>query len=53
MFAIVADFIVVDGLFMAVVTIITVKVGSAPDACGLKRDMWLKLVPPAIKDSIE
>ncbi len=53
LFSIIADFIVVDGLFMSVVTIITMKVGSAPDACGAKRDMWLKFVPPAIKDSIE
>jgi hypothetical protein len=53
LFSIIADFIVVDGLFMAVVTIITVKVGASPDACGRKRDLWLKMVPPAIKDSIE
>ena len=53
LFAIIADFIVIDALFMSVVTIITMKVGAAPDACGRKREMWLKLVPPAIKDSIE
>jgi len=53
LFSIIADFIFVDAVFMTVVTIITIKVGSAPDACGLKRDFWLRLVPPAIKDSIE
>jgi hypothetical protein len=53
LFAIIADFIVIDALFMSVVTIITIKVGATPDACRRKREMWLKLVPPAIKESIE
>ena len=53
LFSIIADFIFVDAVFMTVVTIITIKVGAAPDACGLKRDFWLRLFPPAIKDSIE
>jgi hypothetical protein len=53
LFSIIADFIVVDGIFMGVVTIITINVGSAPDACGYKRDFCLKLIPPAVKDSIE
>jgi hypothetical protein len=53
LFAIIADFILIDALFMSVVTIITVKVGATPDACGMKRAFWLSLIPPAIKDSIE
>ena len=53
MFAIVSDFVLIDAIFMGIVTIITVKVGGTPDACGRKRAFWLKLIPPAIKDSIE
>jgi len=38
---------------MAVITIIAVKVGAAPDACGNSRNVWLKLVPEAVKESVE
>ena len=53
LFSIIADFVIVDGFFMTVVTLIVVNVGATPDACGRNRAMWLKLIPPAIKDSIE
>jgi hypothetical protein len=53
LFSIIMDFILIDALFMTVVTIITVRVGATPDACGMKRAFWLSLIPPAIKDSIE
>ena len=53
LFSIIMDFILIDALFMTVVTIITVRVGSTPDACGINRAFWLSLIPPAIKDSIE
>ena len=49
----VSDFVIIEGFYMAVVTLITVNVGVAPDACGANRAFWLKLIPPAIKDSVE
>jgi hypothetical protein len=53
LFSILSDFILIDGIFMALVTAIVLKLGSTPDACGRNRDFWLKLIPPAIKDSLE
>lgn len=53
LFAIISDFIIMDGFFMSVVTVIAIKVGVAPDTCGRKRSFWLGLIPPAIKDSVE
>lgn len=53
LFAIIADLVAVDGIFMIFVTTIAMKVGVTPDACGKDRAFWLKMIPPAIKDSIE
>ena len=33
-FSMVSDFVIIEGFYMAVVTLITVNVGVAPDACG-------------------
>jgi hypothetical protein len=38
---------------MVVITIIAVKVGAAPDACGTSRNLWLMFVPEAVKESVE
>lgn len=53
LFAIISDFIIIDGFFMSVITVIAIKVGAAPDSCGRRRSFWLNLIPPAIKDSVE
>lgn len=53
LFSIVADFVIVDGLFIAITTLITVNVGVAPDTCGRNRACWLRLIPPAIKDAVD
>lgn len=53
LFSVFSDLIVVDGAFIAIVTILTMTVGAAPDACGRCRNCWLHCVPEAIKDASE
>ena len=51
LFAIMSDLVIVDGAFIAMATMVTMSVGSAPDACGRCRNLWLNAVPEAIKDA--
>ena len=50
LFAVISDLVVVDGIFIMVVTLITMTVGAAPDACGRIRNLILQIVPEAVKD---
>jgi hypothetical protein len=51
LFAVISDLMVVDGVFITVATLLTMTVGAAPDACGKCRNLWLSMVPEAIKDA--
>jgi len=42
---------IVDGVFIAMVTMLTMTVGAAPDACGKCRNCCLNMVPETIKDA--
>ena len=53
LFAVIGDLFVVDGVFIIAVTLLTMTVGAAPDACGKFRNCWLNCVPEAIKDAAE
>jgi len=53
LFAVLSDLMVVDGVFIMLVTLLTLTVGSAPDACGKCRNCFLNCVPQAIKDAAE
>ena len=50
LFAVLSDMVVVDGIFIAIVTMVTMTVGAAPDACGRIRNIILQTVPEAVKD---
>ena len=50
-FAVVSDLMIVDGVFIAMVTMLTMTVGAAPDACGKCRNCCLNMVPETIKDA--
>ncbi len=52
-FGIISDLVVVDGIFIAIVTLLTMTIGSAPDNCGRCRNCWLNTIPEAVKDSSE
>ena len=51
--AIVSDLVIVDGGFITIATMLTLTVGAAPDSCGRCRNLWLNLVPEAIKEASE
>ena len=53
LFAVIGDFLVIDGIFILFATFLTMTVGSAPDSCGRCRNCWLGLVPVAIRDAAE
>ena len=42
LFAIIGDFVFVEGIALIVQTIMTLIVGAAPDACGKCRNCWLQ-----------
>lgn len=52
-FAVVGDLVAVDGAFIALVTFVTMTIGSAPDACGRCRNLWLNTVPEAVREASE
>jgi hypothetical protein len=52
-FALIGDLVAVDGAFIALTTFLTMTVGSAPDACGRCRNMWLNTVPEAVREASE
>lgn len=51
--SIVSDLVIVDGGFIAIATMLTLTVGAAPDSCGKCRNLWLNLVPEAIREAAE
>ncbi len=53
MFAVLSDFLVVDGVFITCATLLTMTVGAAPDSCGKCRNCFLNMVPEAIKNAAE
>jgi hypothetical protein len=50
-FALLADLVVADGLFIIAATLVTMTVGAAPDACGKFRNCILVMVPEAIRNA--
>ena len=51
LFAVVSELMIVDGVFIAMVTMLTMTVGAAPDACGKCRNCWLNMVPETVKEA--
>lgn len=51
LFAVVSDLMIVDGVFIAMVTLLAMTVGAAPDACGKCRNCWLSMVPETVKEA--
>ena len=53
LFALLADLVVADGLFIIAATLVTMTVGAAPDACGKFRNCILSMVPEAIRNAAQ
>ena len=51
-YALVFEFIVLEGLGLFFSVIVTMIVGSGPDACGCCRNLWITTILQAIKDTI-
>eukprot|EP00347_Sterkiella_histriomuscorum_P003593 403363692 len=53
LFSLIGEFALVEGLVLAVQTVITLIVGAAPDSCGKCRNLWLETILQSIKDTVK